>query len=345
MEQYRLSLIFWETTQKCNLACSHCRMETAEALNELDTEQAKYLVDSIAEFATPILVLSGGEPLERPDIFEIATYAQKNNIKTAMATNGTLIDDKTAFKIKKSGIRRVSISIDSPEANKHDKFRNTQGAFLAAMNGLNILVNNKISTQINVTLTKSNIKQLENMIKLSIENKADAIHLFLVVPVGCGKYIDEEEKLSPSEYEAVLKKIFDLSKRYKDEIFIKVTCAPQYYRILMNEAPQEFEKNARGMQRISKGCLAGTGVCFISSTGEVYPCGYLPVSAGNILKTDLKDIWKNSETFQRLRNTDNLEDNCRICNYNSVCGGCRARAYFSSDGNYMASDINCILNG
>lgn len=344
MEQYKLRLLFWESTQRCNLACSHCRMDTDKTYKELSTDQAKYLINSIKEFADPIFVISGGEPLMRADIFEIVDYATHNDLKVALATNGTLIDQTIVNKIKESGISRVSISIDGVDAKTHDAFRRSEGAFDKAMNGIDLLVKAGISCQINATLTKQNTHQLEDMIKLAIDKKTDAIHLFLVVPVGCGKYLDEAEKLSTKEYEEALGIVYQLNQQYKKHIFIKVTCAPQYYRILKQKDPQIFDNKAHSMHNISKGCLAGTGVCFVSSEGEVYPCGYLPVSAGNIIATPLKDIWSTSETFITIRDVSLLEENCKSCLYTSVCGGCRARAFYTSNGDIMARDVSCVIN-
>lgn len=340
----RLSLLFWETTQRCNLSCAHCRMDSDKTFEEIDRNQARFLIDSIAEFASPILVFSGGEPLLREDIFDLATYARDKGLKTALATNGTLVDQGVVDKIKLAGIRRVSISLDGADASTNNKIRNSVGAFEKALGGLKILVDNGVSTQVNASITKSNAYQLERMIKLAIEQGADAIHLFLVVPVGCGKSLAEDELLMAGEYEATLKQIYTLSQKYQGDIFTKVTCAPQYYRILKQKSPEVFEGPSHGMHRISKGCLAGTGVCFVSARGDVYPCGYLPVKAGNIVETSLKEIWANSEVFGALRDSSKLEGACKTCGYGSVCGGCRARAYYSSGNNIMAADPDCILN-
>lgn len=344
MEQYKLRLLFWESTQRCNLACSHCRMDTERTYKELSTEQVFEMIDAIKAFSDPIFVISGGEPLMRLDIFEIVDYANQKGLKIALATNGTLIDQVITSKIKDSGIRRVSVSIDGIDAKTHDAFRRFEGAFDKAMTGIDFLVKSGISCQINATLTKQNVHQLEEMIKLAISKKADAIHLFLVVPVGCGKYLDESEKLSIEEYEAALDQVYKLNQKYKDQMFIKVTCAPQYYRILKQKDPQAFDNETHSMHSVSKGCLAGTGVCFVSSVGDVYPCGYLPVSAGNILEKPLSEIWSASETFITLRDVSLLEESCKSCLYTSVCGGCRARAYYSSSGDIMARDNSCVIN-
>lgn len=344
MEQFKLRLLFWETTQKCNLSCSHCRMDAEKTYNELDTEQSKLLIDSIVKFASPILVLSGGEPLLRQDIFELAHYAKEKQLDVALATNGTLIDSVIINKIINNDIKRISISLDAATSEKHDSFRNCTGAFNKALEGIALLVNSGISTQINTTITRHNVTELEDIINLAINHKCDALHLFLVVPVGCGQNIATSDLLSAFEYEETLKHIYNLSLKYKDSIFIKLTCAPQYYRILKQEKSTAFENSQNSLHKVSKGCLAGTNVCFISAEGNVYPCGYLPISAGNIITTELKDIWNNSEVFKTLRDINNLQENCRSCDFLNVCGGCRARAYFAGNNNFMAADPNCIIN-
>lgn len=319
-------------------------MDETKHYTELDTAQAKHLFDSIAEFSSPIFIFSGGEPLMRDDLFELVDYATSKDIQVALATNGTLINKSVVANIIKSGVKRVSISIDGSNKDYHDKFRNSEGSFDKALSAVKLLIYNNVSTQINATITKNNVDQLEDIIKLSISQKVAALHLFLVVPVGCGKSLANTEMLQTKEYEETLEKIYLLSRKYINDIYIKVTCAPQYYRILKQKAPETFEKRHGGMHGISKGCLAGTGVCFVSARGDVYPCGYLPVKAGNIFETPLKEIWQGAEVFNKLRDKLKLEENCQSCHYESVCGGCRARAYFSKNYNFMAEDPNCVLN-
>lgn len=344
MEQYNLRLVFWETTQKCNLSCSHCRMEQETGFNELNTLQAKTLIDSIREFSNPILVFSGGEPLLRKDIFELADYASQKDLKTALATNGTLITEQIAEEIKKNNIQRVSVSLDGADEVTHDSFRKAKGSFNKAIKAIDLLLDSNISTQINVSVSKHNVDQLESIIKLALSLKIEALHFFFVVPVGCAKFLNQTELFDVSEYEKALNKIHELSIKYSGKLFIKVTCAPQYYRILKQKSPEQFEKKNGHMQRISKGCLAGTSVCFVNAIGNVFPCGYLPVMAGNILNEQFENIWNNSQVFTLLRKNEKLEPNCLSCNYVSVCGGCRARAYFNSNNNIMEADPFCSFN-
>ncbi|HUU50038.1 MAG TPA: radical SAM protein [Nitrospinota bacterium] len=340
----QLRLIFWETTAGCNLECIHCRrLEVSKKLTkeDLTTKESFALIDSIVEAGNPILVLSGGEPLFRPDIFDIASYAKLKGLVLALATNGTLVNNEIAKKIVDSGIQRVSISIDGANARTHDDFRKLKGSFDIAIKGYKSLKALNMSLQINCTIAKHNVDQLEELFTLAEDLKADALHLFMLVPVGCGVEISEEQMLSPEKYEEVLNWFYERSKKAKIET--KVTCAPHYFRIMREKAREvgiKITPKTHGMSAMTKGCLAGTAVCFISHKGDVFPCGYLPVSAGNIKKESLKEIWENSKVFEDLRNPGLLEGKCGICEYRKVCEGCRARAYAATK-NYLSEEPFC----
>lgn len=341
-------LIFWETTTECNLECIHCRrLNTSKELSKKDltTQEGYTFIDSIQQLnPSTILVFSGGEPLYRRDIFELANYAVQKNLTVALATNGTLIDQDIAQKILQSGIHRVSVSIDGASPEVHDSFRQVKGSYDRALNGIKILKTSGISSQINFTLAKHNIHQLEDIYNLALDLKLDALHFFMLVPVGCGVEISESQLLSPDKYEEILNWIYEKSKEQK--IQIKTTCAPHYYRVIRQRAKQEgvvITPKTHGMSAMTKGCLAGTGVCFISHEGEVFPCGYFPLSSGNIRKNNLSSIWYKSEIFNQLRDPNKLEGKCGICEYKNVCGGCRARAYFKT-GNYLSEEPYCSYN-
>jgi len=340
-----LRLVFWETTAGCNLECIHCRrLDVSSELmqNDLTTTQSLHLIDSITEAGKPILVLSGGEPLFRPDIFEIAAYAKKKELPVALATNGTLINEAIADQIVASGIRRVSISIDGADITTHDQFRNQPGSLEKALHGFSLLKSRGMSMQINCTITRHNLHQLDQLYQMALNLGADALHLFMLVPVGCGVEIAETNMLPAAEYENVLNWVYDRSQENK--IQIKPTCAPHYFRIVRQRGQGSSkpvpQSGHPGMHTMTKGCLAGSGVCFISHSGEVYPCGYLPVSSGNILQHSFKDIWMNSPVFKQLRSVEELEGKCGICEFNRICMGCRARA-FSQSGNYMGEEPYC----
>jgi len=351
-----LRLLFWETTAGCNLECSHCRrLDVSKQLmqSDLTTAQAFQFLDNLAAFAKPILVLSGGEPLFRPDIFAIAQHARHRGLMVALATNGTLITPEVAGRIVEAGIRRVAISIDGADATTHDEFRRQPGSLAAALTGFRNLRQLGMSMQINCTITKHNVHQIERLYAMAKELGADALHLFMLVPVGCGVQIAETNALPAEEYERVLNWMYDKSK--DRALHLKATCAPHYFRILRQrakadgiriEATHSHGKPQRAghhdMAAMTKGCLAGSAICFVSHTGEVFPCGYLPVSAGNVLRQSMGEIWNDSPVFARLRDEDLLEGKCGVCEFKRICLGCRARAYYESRGNYMAEEPFCI---
>ncbi len=337
-------LVFWETTTACNLKCIHCRACPVEERppDDLTLEESKTLIDQIASVAKPVLVLSGGEPLVRPDIFEIASYANEAGLKVALATNGTLVTPEIARKIRESGVQRVSVSIDGAASESHDSFRRLPGAFDCAWEGIELIKAEGIPFQINTTVTRHNIDEIPAILELAKERGAVALHMFLLVPTGCGKEIADEEMIRPDEYERVLNWFYDRSK--DAGIALKATCAPHYFRVMRQRAKEEgirITPETHGFEAMTKGCLAGSAVCFVSHVGEVYPCGYLPVSAGNVRRDNFKDIWENAKVFQDLRDENNLEGKCGICEYKRVCMGCRARAY-GITGDYLAPEPYCV---
>lgn len=353
-------LVFWESTAGCNLSCIHCRrMTVADELTaqDLSTAETFKMIDDITAVGTPVFVLSGGEPLFRPDIFEIARYATDAGMPVALATNGTLIDDAVAARVKESGVKRISISFDGADAATHDAFRGLPGSFEAAIRGMKALQSVGLPVQINTTIAKHNEKQLEDMLALSKELGAVALHLFLLVPVGCGVEIAEDQMISAAEYERVLNWLYDTEKAEPD-LQLKATCAPHYFRVMHQrraedrrsgvqiDLPASHERQVHGhhqMHAATKGCLAGTGVCFVSHKGEVFPCGYLPVEAGNVRNEPFEAIWQDSPLFAEMRDEDLLEGKCGICQFKSLCSGCRARAY-GTVGSYLAEEPFCAYD-
>jgi AdoMet-dependent heme synthase len=337
-------LIFWELTKKCNLTCKHCRAESEEIdyTGELSFEEITSVIDDISADYKPILVLTGGEPLYRDDIYDISSYAVSKGLRVALASNGTLIDSKAASRIKEAGVSRVSISLDGPDAATHDDFRGIQGSFDDALRGVNELKKQDIEFQFNTTITKRNVDMVDDILDITVKEGAHALHLFMLVPVGCGVQIAESDMISSERYEEVLNWFYDKSKVVPMEF--KATCAPHYYRIIRQRAKEEGRKltfETDGMAAMTRGCLAGSGVCFISHRGDVQPCGYLPLKAGNVLETPFKTIWQESELFQQMRDVTLLEGKCGACEYGMVCGGCRARAYYAT-GNPLSEEPYCI---
>lgn len=359
-------LIFWETTAGCNLECIHCRRVTvADQLlpQDLTTEESFALIDQIAAIGRPIFVLSGGEPLFRPDIFEIARYASDAGLIVALATNGTLITADVAKQIKQSGIQRVSISFDGADAPTHDIFRGP-GAFDRALVGIEHLRQVGMPFQINTTVAQHNAHQMPETLALAKRLGAAALHLFLLVPVGCGMEIAEDKQITPAKYEEILNWMYDAEM--EGGIELKATCAPHYFRIvrqrqaeerragIVRERPQSMHRQAtkgghpgaskpghgHPMHAATKGCLAGTGVCFVSHRGEVFPCGYLPVEAGNIRQMPFEEIWQHSPLFAEMRNPELLGGKCGVCEFKRVCGGCRARSY-GMTADYLGEEPFC----
>ena len=328
-----LRMVFWETTARCNLECVHCRrLDLEQCKDELTTEQTKSMIDSIAEMGKPVLVFSGGEPLERNDWAELAQYATDLDIPIALATNGTLVTEEIANKIAQVGFRRVSISIDGPTAKLHDSFRGLPGAFESALKGARLIMQAGVEVQFNVTVTTHNQNSLEELYDLAIAEGVKAMHMFLLVPVGCGVELAETQQLGPEKYEQVLNWICD--KQQLDQLEIRSTCGPHYYRV----AAQRKMKQARG-----RGCLCGISVMFVSHKGQVFPCGYLPIECGNVKEQSIKDIWSSSETFAKLRDYELLTGKCGDCNFKKICGGCRARA-FGATGNFLSEEPFCNYN-
>lgn len=346
MSAYALRLVFWETTAGCNLSCRHCRRldvcGSGLAPGDMTTEECLALIDDLASFARPILVLSGGEPLVRPDIYRIAVYAAGKELPVALATNGTLIDKEIAGKITAARVRRVSISLDGATREVHDSFRGLPGSFDKALAGFRALKAKGMSMQVNCTVARHNVHQLNEIYGLARSLGAEALHFFMLVPVGCGVEISESEQLQPERYEEVLNWIYDRSQE-DEKLQLKATCAPHYFRIVYQRGGGRAmrEHSREGMQAMTRGCLAGSAVCFVSHKGEVFPCGYLPVSAGNVRETRLEKIWNEAHIFQVLRDTEALGGKCGICEFRKVCLGCRARAFGETD-DYLAEEPYCI---
>ena len=341
-ERPNLRLIAWEVTRACNLACKHCRAEatTDPFPGELDTQEAKDLIDSFPQTGNPIVILTGGEPLLRSDVFELAAYAREKGLKCVMAPNGTLIDAHKAQAMRESGIERVSISIDGPDASSHNAFRGVEGAFEASMRGIQCLKEAGIPFQINTTVTKNNLQQFAQIFALAQELGAVAWHIFLLVPTGRAANL-QEEIITAQEYERILIWFYEFRKQ--TAMHLKATCAPHYHRILRQRAQEEgvaVNQANFGLDAVSRGCLGGIGFCFISHSGQVQPCGYLELDCGQIRETPFPDIWAGSPQFRSLRDPSAYQGKCGVCEYHQVCGGCRARAH-TMNGHYLAEEPLC----
>ena len=345
-DRNQLRLVAWEITRSCNLSCIHCRAsaELGPYPNELTTGECKAVLEDIASFSDPIIIFTGGEPLLRKDIFEIVAHGQKLGMNMAMAVNGLLLDDEIAQKMVDNGIQRISVSLDGATAETHDIFRSVPGAFEGAMRGIEAAKRAGLAFQINSTVTKMNVEEIPDLLKLAVDIGAVAHHIFLLVPTGRGKDLEAQE-IPPEEYERTLNWFYD--QRENVPIQLKATCAPHYYRILRQRAEEEGKQvtlESHGMDAMTRGCLGGTAFCFISHVGQLSPCGYLELDCGNVRKEGFRKAWEDSKIFGELRDYSKYEGKCGGCRYLKVCGGCRARAY-AATGNYMAEEPYCVYPG
>ncbi|MDP1761814.1 MAG: radical SAM protein, partial [Deltaproteobacteria bacterium] len=301
-----LRLLAWEVTRRCNLACLHCRAAAGSGPypGELTTDEGIKLLDDLAAMGQVVVILTGGEPLLRDDIFDLAAYGTRKGHRMVMAVNGTLLTPAIAARLKAAGIQRLSISIDGGTALSHDRLRAVPGAYAGALAGIAACQAAGLPFQINTTVTRANRLELPAIYDLALTLDAAALHVFVLVPTGRGELI-REELVSPEEYEETLSWLLE---RQKDgRLFIKPTCAPQYYRLWRQDASARGEPitaATHGMEAMTKGCLGGQGFAFVSYRGEVQPCGYLELVAGNIRQTPFPEIWANSELFQQLRRVD-----------------------------------------
>jgi radical SAM protein with 4Fe4S-binding SPASM domain len=346
-EKYVPLVVSWNVTLKCNLKCAHCYINASETKlrDELSTDAAKMLIHQIAEVSRPLLILSGGEPLLRDDIYEIIRYGAERGLRMGMGSNGMLIDDEVTRRLQKAGMETVAISLDSSIPERHDRFRGVKGCWEHAIDAIKSLKKSSIQVQVNCTVTKQNYDEVDDIMSLAEKLGVENFHLFFLVPTGRGTDIED---ITPKMYEDMITST--LAKITKYKLNVKPSCAPQFMRIAKEQGVD--------MSRWVRGCMAGLHYCRIYPSGEVTPCPYMPLKLGNIRERSFKDIWFNSEVFKALRDFDQLKGKCGLCEYRDVCGGCRARAYgvttdlmdfcgalhepTESRGDYLAEDPWCI---
>ena len=315
-ERFVPLILSWNVTRECNLKCSHCYINAADRKleNELTTEEGKQLIDQICDISRPLLILSGGEPLLRQDIYELIKYGSSKGLKMGLGSNGSLIDDAVAKKLKSAGITTVSISIDSHIAAQHDDFRGVVGSWEKAINAIKALRANNVLVQVNTTLTHDNYDQIDNIMSLSESLGVENFHLFFLIPTGRGVKIDD---ITPQKYEDMITNTF--AKVHKHRLNVRPSCAPQFMRIAQGMG--------LNMRQWIRGCIAGMYYCRIYPNGDITPCPYLPIKIGNVREKTFKEIWQNADMFKILRDPNTLTGKCGECDYKILCGGCRARAY------------------
>lgn len=347
-------IVIWETTQACDLACVHCRACAQPFRNsqELSTEEAKHLIDEVAAMEAPLFVMTGGDPLKRPDIYELVEYAALKGIRPSLTPSATpLLTKEAVGKLKESGLARLAISLDGPTATIHDSFRRVAGSFQWTLDAVQYAHEVGLPVQINTTITRHNLQYLDAMIALVEKLGIVLWSVFFLVPTGRGQNID---LLSAEEFEQVFEKLYETSKRVLFDI--KSTEAQHYRRFLLQKRTEmrrqgsvPSEKmphflgisSSDGIGRAPKGINDGKGFVFISHLGEVFPSGFLPVSAGNVRNESLADLYRNSPLFVELRNTANLEGKCGRCEFKEICGGSRARSH-ALTGNLFAEEPCCV---
>ncbi len=326
-------LIAFEITRRCRYNCKHCRASAGPAGGEeLSTKQCKKIIASIAEVSKPILILTGGEPMERPDLYEIIEFAKEKSLRVVMATCGYLLNQESLLKLKKSGVSALSFSIDGANAETHDHFRDTVGAFDTVMKAADLARNAKMPFQINTTIHKNNAGEIIGIAELAKRLGAICFNTFMLVPTGRGAEIDDAV-LDPIQYEYILNELLRI--KLKKEIDVRVTCGPAFARICE-------QAKARGLVAEGTGCMGGKGFGFISFKGDVQTCGFLDVPAGNLIDNgyNFAKIWRESKLLNDIRETSEFGGKCGECEYVEVCGGCKARA-MTMMGSYLAGDPIC----
>ncbi len=344
MKEFMPKWLAWEIIGTCNLNCIHCRSASSVSSDpgRFTLDRAYAFLDDIATFCSPTIVLTGGEPLLRDDWHLIAKYGTDKGFRMCIATNGTLVTDEVCEKMKTSGIKIVSLSLDGSTPEIHDDFRRQPGAFEGTMNAVKLFKKHNIPFLINSSFTKRNQHDIENVYRLAKSLGAVAWYMFMIVPVGRGEEV-MSELISPEDYEKILEWHFFMELEEKD-MLVRPTCAPQYYRICRQLAKKHGIKYERRNLKFStggaKGCVAAQSIALIDCFGNVKPCSYFPMSAGNIFETSFKEIWFNSKLFNDIRDFSKYKGRCGKCEYLSVCGGCRARAY-AVYGDYLEEEPYC----
>ena len=340
-------VVSWNLTYRCNLACEHCYLdaggsplvqsEAFEDRSELDTEQCKKVVDDIAAFAPEALtILTGGEPLLRRDILEIIRYANEKNLWVVVGTNGVSITPTLAELLEKEGVRGLALSLDALDAATHDRFRAVKGAWKNTVRGAKILHEARLPFIVQTTVGRHNLDEIERIAEFAHDEMGAKVwNLYFLVQTGRGQFVSD---IDPAEYDAVLQTLHGLQARYRDRMIVNAKCAPHYVKTVFEKDPESpFLKTYSGG---AGGCPAGTHYMGIRPNGDVTPCPYLPLFGGNLKDETLSHVWEHSDLFQDVRRRNDLGGRCGACEFNSRCGGCRARAY-GVTGDVLAEDPLC----
>lgn len=347
-------LVIWETTRACDLACRHCRAEAVSFRNpdELDTREALRLMDRVREFGPIVFVLSGGDPIRRPDVLTLIRHGSSIGLRVSMTPATTpRLDGPALRRLKEAGLVRLAVSLDGSNAEIHDAFRGVPGTFREGLRILRLAREAGLSTQVNTVVSRHNLADFPRLCRLMGELGIVFWEVFFVVPTGRAQV---EDVPSAEEMEAIFHRMYDLSKEAPFDL--KATAAPHYARVVLQrqvaerragereEAPDPltaglFYSQRDGIGR-ARGVIEGDGYAFVSHTGDICPSGFLPLVAGNVRTDDIVDVYRNGLLFRQLRDRNLLRGKCGICEYRELCGGCRARAYAVS-GDALAEEPAC----
>jgi radical SAM protein len=341
-------IAIWEVTQACDLACVHCRASAQPDRHpmELSTAEGKRLIDQIAALKVPVFVLTGGDPIKRPDLFELIGHAHSAGVRVSLTPSATpLLIRDIVVRLKEAGLARLAVSMDGASTETHDAFRGMSGSFARTLDAVRWANEIGLPVQINTTFSRRNIAEIDAVVALIESLNITLWSVFFLVPTGRGKL---DDLLNANEFEQVFAKIYGLSKTASFDI--KTTEAQHYRRFILQQRVAERragvemlatqEKAADDIGRAPRGLNDGKGFVFISHTGEVFPSGFLPMPAGNIRQQELSGLYRESALFRSLRDTSNLEGKCGQCEFKEICGGSRARAY-ALTGNPNAEEPCC----
>ena len=332
----------WEVTKACNLRCIHCHASSGKPNpDEMTTEEAKRFIDQLArvdEFR--MLVYTGGEPLVRPDIFELMEHSRTAGLVNVLATNATLITEEVAFRLREVGVAGVAVSLDSCDADVHNRIRRSPEAFAKALEGMRNVRKAGMLLQVNTTAMEHNFDTLLDLIDLANEKGSSIMLMYQLVPVGRGGEIGTAT-LDVKANEKLLRYLAEQQRHIST--IVEPVAGPQYWPFLMEREGKTGARWMKGASRVFHGCAAGRGFVYIKPNGDIWPCPFVEVSAGNVRVTEFATIWREGEVFQTLRSRETeLEGKCGACRYRGMCGGCRGRA-MAVTGNLMAEDPSCFI--
>jgi radical SAM protein len=341
-------MFYYEVTQACDLVCKHCRASAQESADpeELTTDQAMTLIDQVTTFPRqPVMVMTGGDPLKRPDLLQLIRHATAAGLQVALTPSATPLATREAFEaVQEAGIRRLGISLDGADAKTHDAFRGWEGSFARTLNMLADARSLGLPVQINTTITRRNFDQIDAIAGLLTQQGVVMWAAFFLIPVGRGI---EEQRISPEEYEVAFARLWHHARH--QPYAVKTTEAPHYRRFVLEQGGNPLagpggHGNASAHHRGERAPLGvgdGKGVMFLSHTGQIYPSGFLPIECGRFPRDSVVDTYQRHPTFCALRDPDQFSGNCGICEYRECCGGSRARAY-AVTGDPLASEPDCL---